>query len=98
MCLQINKHISPKLVVNYFPLQFRLQKCAANPYTFRPCHEEEAKIKLSMAKHNKIAKPFPMWPRRSIFLGGAFLAQFFKYKNHNKSEQAIFSMLSTPKC
>ena len=47
----------------------------------------------SMAKHNKVAKSFPMWPRRSIEK-----AQFSKYKNHDKSEQAIFSMLSTPKC
>ena len=93
MCLQINKPISPKLVVNYFPRQFQLQKCAANPYTFRPCHEKEAKVKLSMAKHNKIAKSFPMRPRRSIVI-----AQFSNYQNHDKSEQAIFSMLSTPKC
>ena len=80
MCLQINKPISPKLVVNYFPRQFRLQKCAANPYTFRRCHKKEATVKLSMAEHNKIAMLFPIWPR-----GSTEIAQFSKYNNYDKS-------------
>ena len=55
MCLQIHKPISLKLVANYFPRRFRPQICTANPHTFRPRHEKEAKVKLSMAKHdNKI--------------------------------------------
>ena len=62
MCLQINKPISPKLVANYFPQRFWPLICAANPYTFWPRHEKEAKVQLSMAKHNKITKPLPMWP------------------------------------
>ena len=43
-CLQINKPISPKLVANYFPRRLRPLICAGNPYTFRPCHEKEAKV------------------------------------------------------
>ena len=49
---QINKPISPKPVANYFPWRFRPQICAANPHTFRPRHEKEAKVQLSMAKND----------------------------------------------
>ena len=52
MCLQINKAISPNLVANYFPRRYRPLISAANPHTFRPRHEKEAKVQLSMAKHD----------------------------------------------
>ena len=71
MCLQINKPISPKLEANYFPRRFRPLICAANPHTFWPRHEKEAMVKLSMAKHNKIAKPLKMLP-----IGRKTIAQF----------------------
>ena len=41
MCLQINKPISPKLVAELFSSPLI---CAANPYTFRPRNEKEAKF------------------------------------------------------
>ena len=75
MCLQINKRISPKLVANYFPRRFRPTICAANSHTFQPRHEKEAKVKLSMAKHNKITKPLKMWP-----IGSKIIAQVSKYE------------------
>ena len=54
-------------MANYFPRRFRPPICAANPYTFRHLHEKEA-------KHNKLTKPFPMWP-----MGSKIIAQFSKY-------------------
>ena len=88
MCLQINETISPKLVADYFPRRFRPLICAANPYTFWPCHEKEAKAYLSMAKRNKITKSFPICHKETIII-----AQFSKLKvqNYGKSEQAILS-------
>ena len=40
----MNKPISPKLMANDFPRRFRPLICAANPHTFRPHHEKEAKV------------------------------------------------------
>ena len=47
-------------MANYLPQRFRPLIRAANPHTFRPHHVKEAKVQLSMAKHDNKNIPLLM--------------------------------------
>ena len=89
MWMQLNEHISPKHVVNYFPRRFR-PRYLHQAHPFWPFHENFVKVQLSMAKRNKTNNAiFDVITRESNNTNSLS-------KSNTRTRQMFFSMLSNP--